>query len=77
MCKISRRQLFPHENVIILGKKLKLWSVTPGIDQYGNNINITALKKVDTTVRGRDGYGRVQDIMVFSSKDNKSDQKCQ
>ena len=40
------------------------------IDQYANNINLTAFKqKVDTTVRGRDGYGRVQDIMVFSLKD--------
>ena len=67
---MSRRQLFPHGNVIIIGKKIKLLSVTPIIDKYANNINLTSfIKKVDTTDRGRDGYGRVQQIMVFFPKD--------
>ena len=70
VCEISRRQLFPHGNVIIIGKKIKLLSVTPIIDKYANNINLTSfIKKVDTTVRGRDGYGRVKKIMVFFPKD--------
>jgi hypothetical protein len=70
VCEISRRQLFPHGNVIIIGKKIKVLSVTPIIDKYANNINLTSfIKKVDTTVRGRDGYGRVQKIMVFFPKD--------
>ena len=70
VCEMSRRQLFPHGNVIIIGKKIKLLSVTPIIDKYANNINLTSfIKKVDTTVRGRDGYGRVQQIMVFFPKD--------
>lgn len=67
---MSRRQLFPHGNVVVLGKKLKLLSVTPIIDQYANNVNLSAfIKKVDTSHKDRDGHGRVQQVIAFFPKD--------